>query len=360
MPHPTSHSSRSLLLLGLSAFTALGPVPLRAAAPPSTYLPTAAPAGVVASTTAAARAAQAFLECLDAAKRTKAQFAFNDDKQRVNWSNLPVTMVPRAGVKLGDLTAAQREKLLAVLAATFSPKGYQKIVDIMNGDEVLRDSPGNPPNLLFGSEEFYISFLGTPSATAPWMLQFGGHHLAINVTLAGDRGVLTPSLTAAQPASYPLNGKTIRPLGAENDLAFALVNALNPEQQRAAILGSRFRDLVLGPGQDGKRLAPEGVRASTFTDAQKQLLLDLIGEWVGILCEPAAKAKMAEIRERLNETYFAWSGPTTPGSAAYFRIQGPTVHIEYAPQNLGGKPVNHIHTIYRDPSNDYGIQFGGR
>jgi hypothetical protein len=352
--------SHYLLLLGLSALTALGPTSLRAAAPPSTYYPAAAPAGVVASTAAAAKAAQAFLESLDAAKRAKAQFAFNDDKQRVNWSNLPVTMVPRAGVKFGELTAAQREKLLAVLAATFSPRGYQKIIEIVNGDEALKDSPGNPPNLLFGSDEFYISFLGTPSPTAPWMLQFGGHHLAVNVTLAGDRGVLTPSLTAAQPASYTLNGKTVRPLGAENDLAFALVNALNPEQQGAAILGSRFRDLVLGPGQDGKRLAPEGVKASTFTDAQKKQLLDLINEWVGILSEPAAKAKLAEIREHLNETYFAWAGPTTPGSAAYFRIQGPTVHIEYAPQNLGGKPVNHIHTIYRDPSNEYGIQFGGR
>jgi hypothetical protein len=360
MSRSTRPSPRSLLLLGLSVFTAPGPAALRAAAPPSTYLPAEAPAGVVASTTAAAKAAQAFLESLDAPKRSKAQFAFNDDRQRANWSNLPVTMVPRAGVKLGDLTAAQREKLLAVLAATFSPKGYQKIVEIVNGDEVLKDSPGNPPNLLFGSEEFYISFLGTPSPTAPWMLQFGGHHLAVNVTIAGERGVLTPSLTAAQPATYTLNGKTVRPLGAENDLAFALVNELNPEQQKVAILGSRFRDLVLGPGQDGKRLAPEGIKASTFTDAQKQQLLGLINEWVGILSEPAAKAKLAEIRDHLNETYFAWSGPTTPGSAAYFRIQGPTVHIEYAPQNLGGKPVNHIHTIYRDPSNDYGIQFGGR
>ena len=50
--------------------------------------------------------------------------------------------------------------------------------------------------------------------------------------------------------------------------------------------------------------------------------------------------------------FFAWSGPTTAGSAAYFRIQGPTLHIEYAPQ--GG--VNHIHTIYRDPTNDYGAK----
>ena len=42
--------------------------------------------------------------------------------------------------------------------------------------------------------------------------------------------------------------------------------------------------------------------------------------------------------------------PHDEGSAAYFRIQGPTLVIEYAPQ----RSVDHIHTIYRDPTNDYG------
>jgi hypothetical protein len=61
---------------------------------------------------------------------------------------------------------------------------------------------------------------------------------------------------------------------------------------------------------------------------------------------------MAEIRSNLPRTYFAWSGPTTAGSVAYYRIQGPTVVIEYAPQNS----VEHVHTIYRDPTNDYGAR----
>ena len=58
----------------------------------------------------------------------------------------------------------------------------------------------------------------------------------------------------------------------------------------------------------------------------------------------------------LADTWFAWSGPTTNGSAAYFRIQGPTLVIEYAPQGS----VDHIHTIYRDPTNDYGAKFARR
>ena len=51
------------------------------------------------------------------------------------------------------------------------------------------------------------------------------------------------------------------------------------------------------------------------------------------------------------KTYFAWSGATTNGGLAYYRIQGPTVVIEYAPQQ---GDLDHIHTIYRDPTNDYG------
>ena len=39
---------------------------------------------------------------------------------------------------------------------------------------------------------------------------------------------------------------------------------------------------------------------------------------------------------------------------AYYRIQGPHLVIEYAPQTLGGDPALHIHTMYRDPTNDYG------
>ena len=61
-------------------------------------------------------------------------------------------------------------------------------------------------------------------------------------------------------------------------------------------------------------------------------VLGLIREWVGIIRDEAAAVKMAEVQSNLDDTWFAWSGPTTAGSAVYFRIQGPTVFIEYAPQ----------------------------
>jgi hypothetical protein len=326
----------------------------RAAAPPMPQ--TAAVTGRVVT------AANAFLATLDDTQRAAGTFGFASS-QRTNWSNLPSGIFQRHGLRLGDLTPAQRAAALALVAAALSREGYQKVTDIMNGDEVLKNAnggrtggrPGQGPGggVRFGLDEFYIALLGPPSATTPWMIQFGGHHLAINVTVVGAQHVMTPSLPAAQPATYTLNGQTIRPLGDENDKAFALINALTPEQQKQAILGYRVSDLVLGPGQDGKVIQPEGILASALTADQQKMLLDLAHEWVGILNDDAAAIKMAELTANLPRTYFAWSGATKNGGLAYYRIQGPTVIIEYAPQQ---GDLDHIHTIYRDPTNDYGAK----
>jgi hypothetical protein len=334
--------------------------------------------------------ANRFLGTLSQSERDKGMFDFNSPQKAGGWSNLPSGIFERHGWRLGDLTEAQREAALAVVASALSREGYEKVTNIMNGDEVLKNAGGGrtggrqaapgaparqgpPPGgsggggggrggrggggrgggVQFGKDEYYLAFLGTPSTTAPWMLQFGGHHLAINVTLVGSNNVMTPSLPAAQPATYTLNGQSIRPLGNENDKAFALINALDASQRSRAILNYQVNDLVLGPGNDGKVIQPEGIPASALTPNQQAMLLDLAHEWVGILNTQAATDKMVEIKEHIANTWFAWSGATTNGGLAYFRIQGPTVVIEYAPQQ---GDLDHIHTIYRDPTNDYGAK----
>ena len=90
--------------------------------------------------------------------------------------------------------------------------------------------------LVFGQDEYFLAFVGTPSISTPWMLQFGGHHLAINLTLAGGQASMTPSLPAAQPATFTFEGREIRPLGRENDKGFELINALDPAARSQAIL----------------------------------------------------------------------------------------------------------------------------
>jgi len=57
-------------------------------------------------------------------------------------------------------------------------------------------------------------------------------------------------------------------------------------------------------------------------------------------------------------------GPTDQFDARYYyRIHGPSILIEYAREKeVGGAEGagNHIHTIVRDPSNDYGEDWLGR
>ena len=303
-------------------------------------------------------AANAFLGTLDDAQRGKVSFDFNDAAQRKRWSNLPVTMAERRGLRMGDLKQNQRDAVMQILSTTLSKMGYEKVVAIVDADEALRkeSSRGAPP---FGRDEFFVSFLGKPSATEPWIIQFGGHHLALNITVAGEKGILTPSLIAVQPARFVLDGKTVRPMGRETDKALELVKTLTEEQRKQATLGSQMRDLVLGPGHDGETIQPEGLKASALNDGQRKLLLDLIAEWSGIIHDTAATEKMNEIKSNLADTWFAWSGPLEAGKA-YFRIQGPTVIIEYAPQRLGGDVTMHIHSMYRDPTNDYGKKLAGK
>jgi Protein of unknown function (DUF3500) len=348
-------------------------------------------------------AAKSFLGALDQKQRQSVLYAFDDQDQRKRWSNFPVAMVPRGGISLKEMNTTQRAAAMALVASTLSPRGFEKVQQIMEGDEVNKTmdqgrggnqggpgrrggggppatgnggpSPGNAGQPfgpggrrggtgngpMFGKDLYYISILGTPSEKNPWMLQFGGHHLALNITIAGEHGVLTPTLTGAQPALYTVDGKTVRPLGRESDKALALLNALDENQRKKAVLSYELADLVLGPGEDGKTIQPEGLKATEMNERQRAMMLDVISEWAGIINESAAAARMDEIKAGLNNTWFAWSGPTTasPGRniTAYYRIQGPNLVIEYAPQTLGGDPAMHIHTMYRDPTNDYGRKF---
>lgn len=319
-------------------------------------------AGAQSATTRITAAANAFLTSLDDKGRKAVLFAFDDEEQRARWSNFPIRMAPRAGLALRDLSDPQRKAAMTLVETALSRRGYEKVLEIMNGDEVLKANERNNP--MFGKDLYFISILGTPSEKTPWMLQFGGHHLALNLTIAGDQGILTPSLTAAQPALYTLNGKTVRPLGQENDKGYALLAALDDAQRKRAILAYRVSDLVLGPGQDGKKIQPEGLKVSSMNEKQRAMLLDLISEWTGIVHDDAAAARMAQIKSELGETWFAWSGVTTVAAgqngSAYYRVQGPSLVIEYAPQQTGGDPTMHIHTIYRDPANDYGRKFWNR
>lgn len=67
-----------------------------------------------------------------------------------------------------------------------------------------------------------------------------------------------------------------------------------------------------------------------------------------------AETMMKEIESAgLDNLSFAWAGvqKTGVGNPHYYRIQGPTIIIEY--DNTQNN-ANHIHTVIRDLKNDFG------
>jgi hypothetical protein len=116
-----------------------------------------------ASTPQAVAAANRFLDALDAQRRERALYEFGSAR-KPNWSNLPVSMVPRNGFRLGDLTREQQTLAMNVVAAVLSKSGYQKVVDIMDGDQPLaagggrggggRGGRGRGPGAMFGANKY--------------------------------------------------------------------------------------------------------------------------------------------------------------------------------------------------------------
>lgn len=73
-----------------------------------------------------------------------------------------------------------------------------------------------------------------------------------------------------------------------------------------------------------------------------------------MLPPPAAEARLQEIAADLDDTRFAWNGPTDGSDSIYYRIQGPRLLIEFSTQGNLGDTAGHFHSIYRNPVNEYG------
>jgi Protein of unknown function (DUF3500) len=310
-----------------------------------------------AQTIKAVGAAEAFLETLTAPQKKAVMFAFTDAAQRVRWSNFPQGAFNRVGVGWSEMNTTQRTALVNLLGTILSADGLRMAREQMDADDVVKASESGGGSVKFGSDYYYVSFLGTPSATSPWMLQFGGHHLGINATVVGPNITLAPSHTGGQPLKYTKDGKAINIVEQEVKESIAMLESLDAAQRSKVVISSQITNLVLGPGQDGKTLQPEGLPGSAMSAAQKTKFLALIKARLSALNADDLAVKMTEVQKNLEKTYFAWYGPTNPGGAAYYRVTGPTVLIEYAPQTDrggGGDVTNHAHSMYRDPTNDYG------
>ena len=301
---------------------------------------------------AMAAAANKFLDSLDARHRQRAAHDLRSPERRA-WTNVP----PRpdaGGLRLGDCNTNQVKAFCDLLATLFSEQGYAKMRNIMLADDqLLRGGRARPA---FGTENFSVVLFGTPSATEPWAFQLDGHHVGVNLAIHGEMLTMSPSFIGTQPEAFQIAAKKYRPLAGEIDDAFKLVNSLTNEQLAAAVVGANRGNITTGPGNDSKVPEPHGVSCATFDEAQAKTLLSLVSQWVNDLPPKQGDKRMQQLKGEIDKTYFAWRGPRKAGSDVSYSIQGPSLIIEYACQDLGGNPLDHLHTMYRDPTNEYGRQ----
>lgn len=299
-------------------------------------------------------AAKAFIAELSEGRREAAVLELGDSR-RSNWSNLPPGSVrfERNGVRIGDLDLEQIDAMHHFLATALSPEGYRVVLGIVRAEDALAESRGGDRSR-FSADNYWLAFFGEPSESAPWGWQFGGHHLAVNVTVVEGRSYLSPTFLGIEPATFEVNGSREAPLEPYVQAGLALINALGDDVRAQATLASRPNGVVTGAGQDGVVPELDGTRVADWSDEQQQLLLDAIGLWVGVLDTRSAQARMAEIRSELSQIHFAWHGAIDGSGSMYFRIQGPSLIIEFSTQGSLGGGGAHYHSIYRDPTNEYG------
>lgn len=280
-----------------------------------------------------------------------------DDPERTQWTNVP-TRADDGGLRLGDLKKEQLEKVCTFLATVLSKNGYLMARNVMLADDLLLRSQEQANRRGgFGTANFWIVIFGKPSLTEPWGVQLDGHHIAYNLTIAGERVTMSPSFIGTQPREFTLGEEKIIPMGPETAAAFAFLASLDEAQKKQAVQGEKRGRIEAGPGKDGVMPKQRGLSCKGLTKKQRGLLLKLIMYWVDDLPESSYFTRLAEIGAQLEETFFVWQGPQEVGSDASFHIFGPGLIIEYAGQNLGGDPLNHLHSIYRDPSNEYGAKW---
>ena len=330
-------------------------------------------------------AADAFLATLSEQERATAQVELKPSLA-ARWTNLPGGSNLRNGVFYRDLKPNQVEAAMKVARVALGEEGFARFQEVRAADDAFAQGhngrggpggPGRPPQKkagdpaqkkgggpggpggpggaepLFSSGNYMIAFLGEPSKTTPWILQLGGHHLAINLYYKGVTGAATPYHVAAQPTVWKDDqGKTHDPLAPMRDSLHGLLVSLTPEQANQAKLEARFNDVYVGPGKDGKFPAKsQGVAVADLAEPSKDLVRQAIAAWTGDNPQGAEYQKLYEAE--LDKIKVSYSGTTNVAERGdYVRLDGPRVWIEFATQGS-----DHYHTIWRDRLTDYGAEF---
>lgn len=354
-------------------------------------------------TTAArmADAAAALLAALTPAERSLAHRPFPSAEERQLWFYTPTD---HGGLVTGDLDPARQRLVMRLLDSGTSRAAYVTASTVMGLENVLDQLEGFTASWGWprgrDPQRYFVRVFGEPGSDA-WGWRFGGHHVSVNHTVLNGEVVSgTPFFLGADPASSPLlGGRLLRPLAACEDIARDLLSSLDSAQAAAAVVSpvppvdlvganravlsdgdgplplalvwrdeftgelARLVDTIqqteetkigLEPGHVEAvryRQVPAGLPAASMSESQRSDLRALIGTYVDRLPDDVATAVHDRIGASFDLVHFAWAGSTGSGRPHYYRLQGPRFLAEYDNTTRDG---NHVHTVLRDPVNDFG------
>ena len=294
-----------------------------------------------------------FLSSLDPDKRKAASFAWNGP-QWTGWNYFGSTGNIKPGLRLEQMSPAQKAAAWDLLATLLSPAGHEKTRNVMTLQDVLAAS-GNGAGER-SSERFSFAVYGTPGETGAWGFRLEGHHLTQSISVRDGRIVsITPSSFSANPNR--VNSGThagLVTLKDEEALARRLFGDLGAKlQARARISDTALDNILSYAGRERANAQALGVAAAELTAAQRDLLWQLIETYAVEHVSPTlAAAQRTRIRSGDREAVrFAWYGPNTPEKAFGYRVIGPGFVIEMGSVDPAAQ---HLHTVYHDLGNVLG------
>jgi len=310
-----------------------------------------------------------FLNTLNQDELQLLNYNFNDTL-RSKWTNLPVGLAKRPGIKYGALSIESKIKFHHILSTLLSSQGYLKTTSIMQLDDILNklyeDAYAKKEiddqlieelrNLKWGYDNYFVSLWGTLDEMSVWGIKFEGHHISLNLTVTGNKFSLTPLFLGSDPAEvHSSKYAGLRVLSKEEDYGFLLINALSDTQKSIATLTKEVpKDIITNPNFKGRLTDYYGIKADKLTSEQQKILEYIIKEYIHNLEHEKAHEYLGHIKNSgIDSVYFAWIGSYEPQNNHYYIINGPGFIIEY--DNVGFQNNgNHIHSIWREKGNDFG------
>jgi uncharacterized protein DUF3500 len=286
-------------------------------------------------------------------KLKAASFAWNGPEWQ-SWNYFGIGGFTKPGLRLEQMSAAQKEAAWGIVGVLMSPAGLAKTRNVMLLQDILAAS-GNRASER-SSERFSLSVFGTPAETGAWGFRLEGHHLTHSIAVRDNRIVsVTPASFSALP-NRVTGGKHagLVTLRDEEALARRLMGDLAPKlQARARTSESALGNILSYAGRERSNAQKVGLPAAELGSAQRDLLWQLVETFaVEHLSPMLATAQRARIGSRDRAAaHFAWYGPNTAEKAFGYRVIGDGFVIELGSVDPAAQ---HLHTIYHDLGNVLG------